>query len=132
MDLTVQIAPLGQEDQSWLGSAHGTSSCRPVTLDPALFTAGTHYPNGFVPSGCALGMVTATGKYGPYTPGASNGTQTFAGFLFTSQRMNVLTTQAIGPLLEHGRVITAKLPFQSGAGAIDTAAKTAAPLIKFV
>jgi hypothetical protein len=65
----------GVEDQSWLGSEHGTSSARTITLDTSAFTAGTHYPNGFFPSGLPLGRITATGLYGPYA-GRANEVQT--------------------------------------------------------
>ncbi len=37
-----------------------------VTLDISKFTAGTHYPNGYIPSGTVIGKVSASGKFGPY------------------------------------------------------------------
>lgn len=55
------------EDRSWLGSAHGTESTRSVTLDLALFTEATHYPNGEILSGTVLAKKTSTGLYGPYS-----------------------------------------------------------------
>jgi hypothetical protein len=66
MDLSLRSDSYTNDDQSWLGSAHGTSSARTVTLQTSLFTANTHYPNGYFPSGIPLGKVTATGLYGPY------------------------------------------------------------------
>jgi hypothetical protein len=39
-----------------------------ATLDITKFTAGTHYPNGFIPSGTAVGVVTATGLYSSSVP----------------------------------------------------------------
>jgi hypothetical protein len=54
------------EDQRWLGSAHGTDAAESITLDTSAFTSGTHYPNGYFPSGLPLGKITASGKYGPY------------------------------------------------------------------
>jgi hypothetical protein len=51
------------DDQSWLGSAHGTNECDTITLDgPACLDA---FPDGVIPSGVVLGKITATGKYGP-------------------------------------------------------------------
>lgn len=51
------------DDQSWLGSAHGTNECDTITLDgPACLDA---FPDGVIPSGTVLGKITATGKYGP-------------------------------------------------------------------
>lgn len=66
MDLSIRTETFQQDDQSWLGSEHGTDMGRSITLDTSAFTSGTHYPNGYFPSGLALGKITATGKYGPY------------------------------------------------------------------
>lgn len=71
MDLSLHTETFGQDDQSWLGSAHGTSMARSITLDTSAFTANTHYPSGFFPSGLAVGKITSTGKYGPYAGRAS-------------------------------------------------------------
>lgn len=71
MNLAPVTESFGQEDQSWLGSAHGTDSAHPITLDTSAFTSGTHYPNGYFPSGLPLGKITASGKYGPYGSKAS-------------------------------------------------------------
>lgn len=117
MDISIRPdGEWGQDDQSWLGSAHGTQSARPVTLDRALFDEPTHYPKGHFPSGLPLGRVTASGLFGPYDPAATDGRDQLAGFLFTAR-------SATGPrvgaaLLDHGRVITARLPvaFEAPAG----------------
>lgn len=66
MILTPTIEAFTQEDQRWLGSAHGTDACPSITLDTSAFTSGTHYPAGFFPSGLPLGKITASGLYGPY------------------------------------------------------------------
>lgn len=68
MQLDPVIESFGQEDQSWLASAHGTSSARPVTLDVTKFDPSTHYPNGYLPSGILLAELTATGLFAPYDP----------------------------------------------------------------
>lgn len=52
------------EDQSWLGSAHGTNEADSITLDGDMFLAA--FPTGVVPSGVVLGRVTSNGLYGPY------------------------------------------------------------------
>lgn len=66
MDLTVRSeGPWLPEDRSWLGSAHGTTATRTITLDVTAFTANTHYPNGFIPSGTLLSEL-ASGLFGPY------------------------------------------------------------------
>lgn len=71
MNLAPVTEAFYQEDQTWLGSAHGTSMGRPVTLDVSAFTANTHYPNGYFPSGIPLAKITASGLYGPYAASAN-------------------------------------------------------------
>jgi hypothetical protein len=65
---------IGTGDQSWLGSTHGLYNARSVTPDASLFTLAA-YPNG-VPSGTPLGLVTASGKVGPYTGDSTDEVQT--------------------------------------------------------
>lgn len=120
MDISVRSTTYGVEDRSWLGSAHGTEATRTVTLDVSAFTAGTHYPDGYIPSGVVLGRITASGLYGPYDNAAADGRQTAAGFLFNSTAVNG-TADLGAPLLEHGMVIQDKLPSNSG---YDAAAGT--------
>lgn len=124
MDISVRSeGPWLPEDRSWLGSAHGTTATKTITLDPTLFTAGTHYPNGYIPSGTLLGEVTASpGVYGPYNDALSNGQNVAGGFLFNSTPIRTGQTTKVGaPLLEHGAVRVSKLPANSG---IDTAGRT--------
>lgn len=65
---------LGTGDQSWLGSAHAIWECQTVKPDPDLFSAAA-YPDG-VPSGTPIGIVTSTGRAGPYTGDATDEVQT--------------------------------------------------------
>jgi hypothetical protein len=125
MNLTQTTESFGQDDQSWLASAHGTSNARTITLDTSTFTAGTHYPNGYFPSGLPLGKITATGKYGPYDDAASDGTEVLAGFLMTAiDAPSVNTIDPQGALLWHGAVIEAKLPVAVNAnGKADVAGR---------
>jgi hypothetical protein len=114
LDLSITEESIGSEDQSWLGSAHGTDTGRTVTLDTSLIPAEV-YRTGWLPSGLPLGRVTATGLYGPYTPGAdaesSDGRERFAGVLLASIRGPKAPGNPIaGALLEHGRVLTNRLP----------------------
>jgi hypothetical protein len=128
MDLTIRTETFSQEDQSWLASAHGTDAARSITLDTSAFTSGTHYPNGYFPSGLPLGKITASGKYAPYNNAAADGTEVLAGFLFTSVKApSVNTIDPQGALLWHGAVVESKLPI-----AVDAAGKTdLAGYIKF-
>jgi hypothetical protein len=75
MDIAVRTTTYGVEDRSWLGSAHGTTATRTITLDTSAFTAGTHYPAGVLKSGTVLARIGASGLYGPYG-GEANEVQT--------------------------------------------------------
>ena len=127
MNLAPITETFGQDNQSWLASAHGTDAARSITLDTSAFTSGTHYPNGYFPSGLVLGRITATGLYGPYSDAASDGTQTAVGFLFVSVKApSVNTVDVQGALLWHGAVIAANLPIPASLdtnGKADLAAK---------
>lgn len=119
MNLSVTTETFGQDNQSWLGASHGTDLGRSITLDSSAFTAGTHYPNGYLRSGTPLGKITATGLYGPYNNAASDGTEVLAGFLLTPIVPGSPTTVDVGgALFEHGRVVEANLPI-----AVDSAGK---------
>ena len=134
-DIGLQTTNYQVGDRRWLLSPHGTDYTPGVTLDVSKFTQGTHYPNGYIPSGTVVGRVTASGKVGPYDDAASDGTQTAVGILFADCRVvrqNGTTAPSVGTgILVHGIVSAGKLPFQSGKGSIDAAGKTALALIRF-
>jgi hypothetical protein len=96
-------------DMSWLDSDHGIGNARTDLLDISTFTAGTHYPNGYIPSGTPVAKVG--GVLVPYT--SAEGTTTNAGVLWghllTDQPV-VGTNDFAVPVLKHGRVVTAKVP----------------------
>jgi hypothetical protein len=127
VDLTVRAeGPFVAEDRSWLGSAHGTTATRSITLDTSKFDPEDHYPDGFIKSGTVLGRVTADGDYGPYAPAATDGREVAAGFLFNS--ITLLSHGAgtpaatVGaPLLETGIIREDRLPTNHG---LDAAART--------
>ncbi|MFI6444720.1 head decoration protein [Kitasatospora sp. NPDC050543] len=125
MDLTLRTETFQQDDPSWLGSAHGTDAPRSITLDTTKFTANTHYPNGYFPSGLALGIVTATGKFGPYDDAASDGRQTLVGFLLTTRRAPHTTgAPIVAAMLDHGKVVASRLPIAVDAnGKADVAGR---------
>lgn len=119
MDLSIRSETFAADDQTWLGSAHGTSSGRSITLDTSAFTEATHYPDGFFVSGLPLGKITATGKYAPYDDAAVNGAETLVGFLLSPVKAPaVTTTDVVGALLIHGIIVDANLPV-----AVDAAGK---------
>lgn len=99
----------GTGDQSWLGSSHGIGECRTVQLDISAFTAGTHYPNGYIPSGTPLSL--SAGLAVPYTSaeGTTTGAGILAGHLFADAAV-VGTNDFPVAVLDHGRVRTSKVP----------------------
>lgn len=131
MDFAVQTTTYVPEARGWLRGPHGTEpGTNPsITLDLSLFTAGTHYPNGFIPSGCVLGKVTATGFYGPYDDAASDGRQTAKGLLFDSEAVRTGQAKAINALFVHGFVDSTRLPFTGVTGALDANGKADLNLI---
>ena len=123
MDLSVRTETFGQDDQTWIGAAHGIDLARSVSLDTSAFTEATHYPDGYIPSGTPLGRITATGLYGPYTPAAADGTDVLAGFLLTPTKP-AASGETGAALYEHGRVVEANLPIAIDAnGRADVAGR---------
>ena len=123
----------GGGDQSWIGAgAHGITDARTEILDVSTFTAGTHYPNGYIPSGLPVAKVG--GVLVPYDPteGTTTNAGVLAGFVLTDQPVILGSTGPdFGvPLYDHGRVVTANLPIAFTAPA--AAAKKAATTIVFV
>lgn len=92
----------GGGDQSWLGSAHGIGNCRTGTLDISAFTAATHYPDGYLPSGTPVNTADE-GAVGPWS-----GTGQL-GFLFTDQKVHG-DEDLPAPIFRHGTVKVANVP----------------------
>lgn len=65
----------GNEDRTWLKTRKGFDTCRSITLDVSTFVAGHLTAKGAIPSGTVLAKITATGLFGPYDSGASDGRQ---------------------------------------------------------
>lgn len=111
----------GAGDQSWLGSSHGIYECRTEVLDYSAFTEADHFPDGYIPSGTPLAKVG--GLMVPYTSaeGTTTNAGVLAGFLFTDQP--VVGTKDFGvPVLDHGRIKTAKVPVGTDAFTAPVAA----------
>jgi hypothetical protein len=99
----------GTGDMSWLDSGHGLRNSRTEVLDISTFTAGTHYPNGYIPSGTPLAKVG--GMVVPYTSAeaTTTGAGVLTGHLLTDQQV-VGTNDFAVPVIDHGRVKAAKVP----------------------
>lgn len=109
------VASYQSEKRSWMLSqwGQGPGENPSIVLDVSAFTAGTHYPNGFFPSGLAVGKITATGLYGPYNNAASDGTEVCAGLLHSSVKVPnpaVTTIDTPAALVVAGFIKLGKLP----------------------
>lgn len=107
-----------------------------VTYDISKFTQGTHFPNGFIPSGVALGIVTATKLAGPYDADATDGREVLYGHGYADVRAvrqngTVATKVGTGAVVNDAIISVSKLPFQSGAGAVDAEGKAQVPTIRY-
>lgn len=120
-DISVGRTSYQVEKLSWLLDRGGFEQ-ESITLDLAAFTAGTHYPNGYVPSGTLIGKITATGLYGPADAAATDGRQAPAGFLATSTPAPKSGARVGAALLFSGVVKESKLPAPA---TVTTAVKTA-------
>lgn len=122
----------GAGDMSWLGSDHGINNARTEVVNLGAFTAGTHYPNGFIKSGTPVAKVS--GLLVPYTSaeGTTTGAGVLAGFILTDQPVVGAANFGV-PLIDHGRVRTAKVPQGTDAfTAPVAAAKRAATTVVYV
>lgn len=102
----------GAGDQSWLGSDHGIFNARTETVNVSAFTAATHYPNGYIPSGSPVALVA--GLLVPYdkTEATVAGAGILAGHILTDQPVVGAANFAV-PLLDHGRVKVSKVPYNN-------------------
>lgn len=105
-------------DKSWIGTRMGLTTMRSITLDISTFDA-EHVAGGYVPSGIALGIITATQKYGPYDDAALDGRAVLRGHLF--EEVKIVTSAAADPdpgaaLFWTGVVKLSKLPQFTGTG----------------
>jgi hypothetical protein len=115
-------------DQSWLGSTHALANARTETVDISAFTAGTHYPNGYIPSGFPVALVG--GLLVPYdvTVGTVAGAGILAGHLATDFRVSG-TADLPAAVVDHGRVKVAKIALILTGFVKPIAAKLAATIV---
>lgn len=132
-DISVRTsATWGAEDRSWTIGEHGFDMTENAPLDFTLFTHA-NFADGVIKSGCALGKVTATDKYGPYDNAATDGRETAVGMLFNTTSIPAnKATVATDAILTHFLCRAARLPYPTGAGAVDAAARADLRLVRFI
>lgn len=96
-----------------LSEANGTRSREEVTL------AAT---TGILPAGQLLGIVTASGEYAPYTPAASDGTETVAAVLWAPAGISASPQRSVG-IVRDAEVARALLVGLDTAGEADLLAR---------
>lgn len=135
-DINVISTAYQVEKRSWyLGHADYPGFVQSITLDVSAFNAA-HYPNGYIPSGTILAVLTAGGKAVPYLDAGTGGAGVAAGILFSSVKIPTLSdlTKDVGGamLVAFAPVSVAKLPFTSSTtqgGFIDASGKGELPHI---
>lgn len=126
-DISVTSRSRRAPSRMWLASPQGTEEPKHAVLDFTKFNHANFTATGDIRNGCVLGLITATGKYGPYEPGATDGRQKAAGFVFNDNAIpadaaNAVVTDAF---LERCSVRVSGLPYKTGPGSLDAAARTA-------
>ena len=107
-----------EEEAEFLASEHIMAKRVGVTIDWESVPADGD-GNRIVTKGTLLTKITASGKYGPYDSGASDGRENVedtAGFLFEST--NVKDGDVVAGILVHGSVLEARV-------SVDASAKSA-------
>lgn len=113
----------GAGDFRWLRSTHAIWNGRTESLDIGAFTAGTHYPNGYIPSGTPVALVA--GQLVPYDSAEVTTTNAgvLAGHILTDIPVVAGSTEDLNvPVLDHGRVNPARVPVGVQAFAAPVAA----------
>jgi len=107
------------EDQRWIGGGgRQNMPNRSIILERDLFPKTGRWAADVIPSGEPLGVITATGKYGPHDAAAADGRAVLRGHLFASRPIDRNSTGDIGgALFWSGEVITNYLPVVPPAGA---------------
>lgn len=103
MGLNIHKTPAGTGKMSWLGSRHGVTNARTVTIDGA--TVAQFANKGFIPAGTPL----TAGDKGKFKPANADGSEPLAGFVLTDQKHNG-ASDIVAPMLDHGRINVDRLP----------------------
>jgi hypothetical protein len=88
-----------------------------------------------LPSGTALGKLTANGRYVPYLPGAATGAQNFAGILGSRREIDAATQRAVAMVRDcevNGRELVFINALDAGQlAAFEAAAAAAGVLVRY-
>lgn len=133
MDLSVQTTEYQVEKRDWLlsrlGTGHGENPS--VVIKTSLFVAAGLAPNGYIPSGIDVGIISAETTadaivVGPYDAAASDGRETAWGLLYSGTSVPAGGGNAYGSTVHIGFVKLSRLP-----RALSTQAQADLKLIHF-
>ena len=111
--------------RAWLAGPHGADLPKHAVYDFNLFAHANFTALGYIPNGTLLGVVTATGKVGPYSDAATDGRQTAIGWAFNDTTIPADKAKVVtDAYLPHCGVHVSGLPFKTGDGALDANART--------
>lgn len=127
MDLSIEtrVDTVGT-DLRWLGGSHGIDEGHTGTLSLTADILALKNTVGTLPSGIALGRITASKLYGLYDSAATDGREKLAGFLLSDTpvvRDNgaAITSAKVGiPVLKHGTIKPRFLPVAAHRAIDDT------------
>lgn len=107
MSIATTTVTLGGTDDRW--NVHEADYARAVsaTLDFSAFTEADHYPDGYIPSGTPVKLITQTGLYGPADETSTHAT--LAGFVKANVAVNG-TADLPFALMQQARVIASLVP----------------------
>lgn len=130
-DIAVERKQFQVDDRDWLlFEAQGNPGPVPTSsgvLDLTAFTAATHYPQGWIPSGVLLAL-TADGRLGPYEGGVDAAAP--VGFLYNAVSVTGDLTRKVGAAYIDSFAVVSEGRLPAGSG-IDADAKSALSLIQF-
>jgi hypothetical protein len=118
-----QVRSIDWSGPQWLASAKGLDTTRSITLDVSTWSTA-FYPQGRLPSGLYLGVVTASGKYGKYDDTAVDGRNVCVGFLAADAIVGATNTVPILAALQwEGVASLAAITTINNGVALDAAGK---------
>lgn len=117
MDLSIRRDRVAGQNYRWAASADGFNSARGGTIDITTLDPEDHYPDGFIESGFAVGVISATGKLGPYDPDANDGRDTPVGVVIDAHTIGSVDISV--SYLNRGQLHNQLLPFPFDADGIE-------------
>lgn len=98
----------GGGNHKWLASTHGTNNAPTGTLSVAGFTAATHYPDGYIPSGTPVD-VSDLAAVVPYTAPLAGEPALNLGFLLDDVVVDAGEAEPAA-VLRHGSIVVDEVP----------------------